>query len=371
MRHFAPPDARQPGLASGHDQTASAARARLTPADVRLEDFRAVVEQTTDLAAYPHADRVEQNVLVYDADRLRTRRCIRGGPRRRSPPSWCGRSPTARGSSCSRARSPTTRCRPGDRGLRRDHRRGGGRRRRSRRPLRRAGREQPGLERAREARGTDPEAFVAYYANDVIALASSAWLGPAYQVTSQVNVVRPGRQGPGAAPRLPPRLPHRRGDRAVPDPRARAVAGADPPGRGRAHRHAAGERADALPALLAPVPPRLPRLAARRLQGVLRRAPRPAAAPQGRRRVLQPRAVPRRRVQRLGRHPADGEPAPGLLGVRPGDGAGGPGPGGRAPSTRRCGRAGSTPPAWRPRWPPPRRATRSRPTSTSTSRSTG
>ena len=44
---------------------------RLVPADVRLEDFVAVVEQTTDLAAYPHADRVESNVLVYDADRLR------------------------------------------------------------------------------------------------------------------------------------------------------------------------------------------------------------------------------------------------------------------------------------------------------------
>src|SRR3954452_10452512 len=46
-------------------------RARLTPADVRLEEFAAVVEQTTELAAYPHADRVEQNVLVYDSGRLR------------------------------------------------------------------------------------------------------------------------------------------------------------------------------------------------------------------------------------------------------------------------------------------------------------
>ena len=41
----------------------------------------------------------------------------------------------------------------------------------------------------------DPEAFVAYYANDVVALAASAWLGPGYQVTSQVNVVNPGGQG--------------------------------------------------------------------------------------------------------------------------------------------------------------------------------
>ena len=37
-----------------------------------------------------------------------------------------------------------------------------------------------------------PDLFVRYYANDVIALASHAWLGPAYQITSQVNVVNPG-----------------------------------------------------------------------------------------------------------------------------------------------------------------------------------
>ena len=40
----------------------------------------------------------------------------------------------------------------------------------------------------------DPETFVDYYANDIVALVSRAWLGPGYQVTSQVNVVRPGGQ---------------------------------------------------------------------------------------------------------------------------------------------------------------------------------
>jgi ectoine hydroxylase-related dioxygenase (phytanoyl-CoA dioxygenase family) len=39
-----------------------------------------------------------------------------------------------------------------------------------------------------------PEVFVDYYANDIIALVSSAWLGPNYQVTSQINVVNPGGQ---------------------------------------------------------------------------------------------------------------------------------------------------------------------------------
>jgi ectoine hydroxylase-related dioxygenase (phytanoyl-CoA dioxygenase family) len=38
----------------------------------------------------------------------------------------------------------------------------------------------------------DPEAFVDYYECEVIELAALAWLGPGYQVTSQVNVVNPG-----------------------------------------------------------------------------------------------------------------------------------------------------------------------------------
>jgi len=41
----------------------------------------------------------------------------------------------------------------------------------------------------------DPETFVDYYANDPVALVSAAWLGPGYQLTSQVNVVNPGGAG--------------------------------------------------------------------------------------------------------------------------------------------------------------------------------
>ncbi|MFV0307578.1 MAG: phytanoyl-CoA dioxygenase family protein [Desertimonas sp.] len=37
-----------------------------------------------------------------------------------------------------------------------------------------------------------PEVFVDYYANDMIALGARAWLGPGYQISSQVNVVNPG-----------------------------------------------------------------------------------------------------------------------------------------------------------------------------------
>jgi ectoine hydroxylase-related dioxygenase (phytanoyl-CoA dioxygenase family) len=38
----------------------------------------------------------------------------------------------------------------------------------------------------------DPECFANYYANDMIALVSEAWLGTGYQITAQVNVVNPG-----------------------------------------------------------------------------------------------------------------------------------------------------------------------------------
>jgi ectoine hydroxylase-related dioxygenase (phytanoyl-CoA dioxygenase family) len=163
------------------------------PEDCRLDDFRQVVEQTTDPADYPYADSVEQGVLVYGS-RLRDH-----------------------------AAAP-------------DHRR------EVQAELARALLDGPGIvvfsgafpdlsvvDRAsavfaeliaeQKASGTAagdhfatpgandrvwgaldklalhaPEVFADYYANDVLALVSEAWLGPGYQVTSQVNVVNPGGQ---------------------------------------------------------------------------------------------------------------------------------------------------------------------------------
>jgi ectoine hydroxylase-related dioxygenase (phytanoyl-CoA dioxygenase family) len=37
-----------------------------------------------------------------------------------------------------------------------------------------------------------PEVWADYFANDVVGLVSAAWLGPGYQVTTQVNLVNPG-----------------------------------------------------------------------------------------------------------------------------------------------------------------------------------
>ncbi|ADV24496.1 phytanoyl-CoA dioxygenase [Cryptococcus gattii E566] len=38
----------------------------------------------------------------------------------------------------------------------------------------------------------DPRSFVEYYSNVLLDMVSEAWLGPGYQLTAQVNVVRPG-----------------------------------------------------------------------------------------------------------------------------------------------------------------------------------
>ena len=346
--------------------------ARLRTADCDLDEFVPIVAQRTDarrLSRWPPTSsttcwsttppRFVDEVTAPDGDEAVAAELVRAltdGPGRRGDP---GRLPGRR------------RRRPGDRGLRGDHRRGaaplaGPSATTSPRPVPTTGsgtpwRSWPCATRRRSSTTTPTTS---------LALVSRAWLGPGYQVTSQVNVVRPGGQAQD---------PHRdyhlgfldeRRRRALPGPRAPAVARADPAGRGRPLRHARRERADDVPAVLPPVRPRLSRLAAARVPRVLRAALRPAAAGQGRRGLLQPGPVPRRRHQRLGRHPAHGQPAPGLLGVRPGDGDGGPGPrdprglpGAAGPQGRRC--RPSVPRTTRSR--PPPRATRSRPTSTSTS----
>lgn len=44
----------------------------------------------------------------------------------------------------------------------------------------------------------DPDLFIDYYGNPLLALASRAWLGPHYQMTAQVNIVKPGGKAQSA-----------------------------------------------------------------------------------------------------------------------------------------------------------------------------
>ena len=52
--------------------TLDAAPGYLSAEDCRLADLIDLVSQKTDLADYPHASTVDQNVLIYDGTRLRT-----------------------------------------------------------------------------------------------------------------------------------------------------------------------------------------------------------------------------------------------------------------------------------------------------------
>ncbi|MEU5521441.1 phytanoyl-CoA dioxygenase family protein [Streptomyces sp. NPDC047860] len=159
----------------------------LSERDCDLETFRALVEQQTDLAAHPHATAVERNVLLYDADRLALAdrravqaelvRALAAGPgivvvRGAFPdPAVVDRTTTVFDALIAEQRASGA---------------GGGDH------FARPGANDRVWNALEKTALYDPQTFADYYANDVIALVSSAWLGPGYQVTSQVNVVNPG-----------------------------------------------------------------------------------------------------------------------------------------------------------------------------------
>ncbi len=223
----------------------------------------------------------------------------------RSAPSWCGRSPTApaivvvQGAFRSRRWwTGSPRCSSADR-------RAAGRRRDRGRPLRRSGRQRPGVERAGEDSPVRPGGVRRLLRQRGAGAAGHGLAGPRLPGHLAGQRGQPGRRRAGRAPGLPPGLPGRRGGRRLPRARAPPLARAHPPGRGRPLRHAGGVRADALPAVLPALRAGLSGLAAPGVPGVLRGAPRAAAAREGRRRLLQPGALPRRR-----RQPDDGPAAP-------------------------------------------------------------
>ena len=162
--------------------------------DCRLDDLLDILGAGTDLADYPHAAEVAQGVLLYDADALRD--AMTDDDARRVVHAEITRA-LAEGPGIAVFRGAfehdvVDRVSEVFEKVIADEKAAG----------RAAGDHfaAPGandrvwnaLEKLAVA---DPEAFVDYYANDVLALAATAWLGPGYQVTSQVNVVNPGGAG--------------------------------------------------------------------------------------------------------------------------------------------------------------------------------
>jgi ectoine hydroxylase-related dioxygenase (phytanoyl-CoA dioxygenase family) len=167
---------------------------RLRTAECDLDAFVQIVAQRTTLADFALAAEVVDNVLVYDAKRLREEalapdgeeavaaelvRALTEGPGvvaiREAFPDV---EPVDRATAAFESIIAEERAAGGAVG---DH-------------FAKAGANDRVWNALEKLAVRDPETFVDYYANDIVALVSRAWLGPGYQVTSQVNVVRPGGQ---------------------------------------------------------------------------------------------------------------------------------------------------------------------------------
>src|SRR5712691_5936167 len=158
----------------------------------RLTDLVDLVSEKTDLADYPQAATVEQNVLVYDGPRLREElslpaargrveaeliRALHDGPGIVVLAGAFGDvSVVDRATRQFEAIIAAQRAAGGAAG---DH-------------FARAGQNARIWNALEKLALRAPEVFADYYANDLIAAVCRAWLGPGYQVTSQVNVVNPG-----------------------------------------------------------------------------------------------------------------------------------------------------------------------------------
>ncbi|EST35400.1 phytanoyl-CoA dioxygenase family protein [Streptomyces roseochromogenus] len=169
-------------------------RASLSEQDCDLGTFRALIDRTTHLADYPHAASVAENVLVYEGERLRTAedrdaqraelvRALADGPGivvvrgAFADPSVVDRVTAVFEALIAEQRASGAAAG--------DH-------------FAKPGANDRVWNALEKTALYDPEAFADYYANDILALVSAAWLGPGYQVTSQVNVVNPGGAGQSA-----------------------------------------------------------------------------------------------------------------------------------------------------------------------------
>jgi ectoine hydroxylase-related dioxygenase (phytanoyl-CoA dioxygenase family) len=172
----------------------STQRAWIEAQDCDLDDFRALVSTETNLADYPLASDVRRGVLVYSASVIATAdrhalqteliRALADGPGVVVFEDAFDRDVVDR---ASRAFAALIEAQRADGGSTGDH-------------FGKAGANDRVWNAAQKLALHSPDVFADYYANDALATVCEAWLGPRYQVTSQVNVVNPG----GAA-----QVPHR------------------------------------------------------------------------------------------------------------------------------------------------------------------
>ena len=152
--------------------------------DCLLDEFRADLARDTDLADYPHAVGVRENVLVYPSTAPSDRQALQAelihaltdGPgvvvfEDAFSPDVIARASDAFYAIIEDQRSAGTAAG--------DH-------------FGKPGANDRIWNAAQKLALHSPDVFAEYYANDTLAVVCEAWLGPRYQVTSQVNVVNPG-----------------------------------------------------------------------------------------------------------------------------------------------------------------------------------
>jgi ectoine hydroxylase-related dioxygenase (phytanoyl-CoA dioxygenase family) len=173
-------------------RTAAGSRVWLSPADCDLAELRTLAEQATDPRDYPYASSVQRSVLCYDSDRLRTSAARPGGRRDvqaelvraldEGPGIVVFRGAFGDSDVVDRASgvfSALIADQHASGAVAGDH-------------FAKPGTNDRVWNAMEKMAVRAPEVFADYYANDMVALVCAAWLGPGYQITSQVNVVNPG-----------------------------------------------------------------------------------------------------------------------------------------------------------------------------------
>ncbi|TDO51444.1 ectoine hydroxylase-related dioxygenase (phytanoyl-CoA dioxygenase family) [Kribbella sp. VKM Ac-2527] len=161
----------------------------LHPEDARLADLLTVLKEEADPADYPYAERIEQQVPQYDAARIRTEdpRAVQA-----EFATALGEGPgiiVLKGAFGNEVVDAAT---DEFAGMIADQHKAGTA---AGDHFAKPGANDRVWNALEKLAIRAPEVFAAYYSNDLLALVAKAWLGPAYQVTSQVNVVNPGGEG--------------------------------------------------------------------------------------------------------------------------------------------------------------------------------
>jgi ectoine hydroxylase-related dioxygenase (phytanoyl-CoA dioxygenase family) len=157
--------------------------------DIQIEDLAAVCSQQVNLADYPLAADAQQNILIYYGDALRDAlvsnaravkmelaRALKDGPgvlvikRGYSDLDVIDRSTVIFDEIVAEERT-------GD-GAKGDH----------------FGNNERIWNAIQKVCLRDPDLFIDYYGNDMVALVCEAWLGTGYQITAQMNTVKPGNK---------------------------------------------------------------------------------------------------------------------------------------------------------------------------------